>query len=337
MASYKQIAKLTGLSFGTISNVINGKGTVKEENVEKVKFAIEKLEYRPNYQAKALASDKTGLLGVIVPSINDVRETEIFSYMEEFARSRGYRIMLSTSQNSAREEINQCENMLSSQVDCLFIMPYSSENRGYFKRLSEQMKDRIIFINRYLEDVDIPFTVVDNDYAAEEIIRHVYEQGHRSVTFLDLKDREISSIRDRRRGIIKWSARMGVECNMVDAVSTSEDEVAIGYRYAEEAIRNSNLPQLILARDDAMAIGIYSACIHHKVRVPEDVSIVGFGKYYSDYITPKKLTTFNRDFKSLLKQATDMFLAITNGEAEKIERKIFIKGYMEKRDTVSKI
>ena len=82
--------------------------------------------------------------------------------------------------------------MLSSQVDCLFIMPYSSENRGYFKRLSEQMKDRIIFINRYLEDVDIPFTVVDNDYAAEEIIRHVYEQGHRSVTFLDLKDREIS-------------------------------------------------------------------------------------------------------------------------------------------------
>lgn len=337
MASYKQIAKLTGLSFGTISNVINGKRTVKEENVEKVKMAIEKLEYRPNYQAKALASDKTGLLGVIVPSINDVRETEIFSYMEEFARSRGYRIMLSTSQNSAKEEINQCENMLSSQVDCLFIMPYSSENKGYFKRLSEQMKDRIIFINRYLEDVDIPFTVVDNDYAAKEIIGHVYEQGHRSVTFLDLKDREISSIRDRRRGIIKWSEKMGVACNIVEVESASEDEVAIGYRYAEEAIRNSNLPQLILARDDAMAIGIYSACIHHKVQVPEDVSIVGFGKYYSDYITPKKLTTFNRDFKSLLKQATDMFLAITNGEAEKIERKIFIKGYMEKRDTVSKI
>lgn len=59
--------------------------------------------------------------------------------------------------------------MLSSQVDCLFIMPYSSENKEYFRRLSEQMRDRIIFINRYLEDVDIPFTVVDNDYAAMEM------------------------------------------------------------------------------------------------------------------------------------------------------------------------
>lgn len=337
MASYKQIAKLTGLSFGTISNVINGKGTVKAENVEKVNMAIKQLEYRPNYQAKALASDKTWLLGVIVPSINDVRETEIFSYMEEFARSRGYRIMLATSQNSAKEEINQCENMLSCQVDCLFIMPYSSENKGYFQHLSEQMKDRIIFINRYLEDVDIPFTVVDNDYAAEEIIRHVYEKGHRSAAFLDFKDREISSTRDRRKGIIKWSARMGIECNIVDIESTEEDEVAAGYRYAEKAIKNEGLPQLILARDDAMAIGIYSACVDHGVRVPEDVSIVGFGKYYSDYMTPKKLTTFNRDFKSLLKRATDMFLAITNGETENMERRIFIKGYMEKRDTVSKV
>lgn len=137
MASYKQIAERTGLSFGTISNVLNGKGSVKEENVKKVYEAIEELDYRPNYQAKALASDSAKLLGVIVPSINDVRETEVFSYMEEFARSKGYRIMLSTSHNSAKEEKNQCEIMLSSQVDCLFIMPYSSENKEYFRRLSE--------------------------------------------------------------------------------------------------------------------------------------------------------------------------------------------------------
>ncbi len=111
----------------------------------------------------------------------------------------------------------------------------------------------------------------------------------------------------------------------------------IGYQYAEQAIRNQELPKVILARDDAMAIGVYSACMQYQVSVPETVSIVGFGKYYSDYMTPKKLTTFNRDFKSLLKQATDMFLAITNGETEHIQRKIFIKGYMENGATVQKV
>ena len=337
MASYKQIAERTGLSFGTISNVLNGKGSVKEENVKKVYEAIEELDYRPNYQAKALASDSAKLLGVIVPSINDVRETEVFSYMEEFARSKGYRIMLSTSHNSAKEEKNQCEIMLSSQVDCLFIMPYSSENKEYFRRLSEQMRDRIIFINRYLEDVDIPFTVVDNDYAAMEMIQYIYKMGHRKITFLDLKDRGISSVRDRRKGIIRWSAEMNVECEIKEIESTLEDEVIICYQYAEQAIRNQELPKVILARDDAMAIGVYSACMQYQVSVPETVSIVGFGKYYSDYMTPKKLTTFNRDFKSLLKQATDMFLAITNGETEHIQRKNFIKGYMENGATVQKV
>lgn len=98
------------------------------------------------------------------------------------------------------------------------------------------------------------------------------------------------------------------------------------------------LPKVILARDDSIGqLEFYSACMQYQVGVPETVSIVGFGKYYSDYMTPKKLTTFNRDFKSLLKQATDMFLAITNGETEHIQRKIFIKGYMENGATVQKV
>ena len=117
MASYKDLVKLTGLSLGTISNVVQGKGNVKPENKEKVLKAMEDLGYRVDYQARSLASDRTNLIGLVVSDIENVAETKFMMPMETFAEKNNCRIITATSRNDSEREKRNCESMLSSKVD----------------------------------------------------------------------------------------------------------------------------------------------------------------------------------------------------------------------------
>ena len=106
---------------GTVSNVIQGKGNVKEKNKEKVYAAMRQLGYRIDYQARGLATNKTSLIGLIVSNIENIAETKMLMPMETFAENHKCRIITATSRNDSERERRNCEAMLSSKVDGLFI------------------------------------------------------------------------------------------------------------------------------------------------------------------------------------------------------------------------
>ena len=182
MSSYKDIVKLTGLSLGTVSNVIQGKGNVKEKNKEKVYAAMRQLGYRIDYQARGLATNKTSLIGLIVSNIENIAETKMLMPMETFAENHKCRIITATSRNDSERERRNCEAMLSSKVDGLFIFFESLENKEYFRNLAETEKIPIIFLARYLDNCKLPYVAVDNQYAAKSMVDFVYERGHREIT-----------------------------------------------------------------------------------------------------------------------------------------------------------
>lgn len=340
MASYKDLVKMTGLSLGTISNVMQGKGNVRPENKEKVYRAMRELGYRVDYQARSLASDRTYLIGLVVSNIENIAETKIMMPMETFAEKNHCRIITATSRNDSEREKWNCESMLSSKVDGLFIFFESLANEAYFRKLAETEKTPIIFLARYLEGCNIPYAGVDNRYAAKCMVEFVYKKGHRSITYLDVKEENmLSPNRDRRKGVEEECRRLGMEFQLIE-YPTRNDDVTVGYAAAEELILAGRMPRLVFPRDDSFAVGFYNACMKYGVRVPQEVSIVGFGNFYSPCITPMRLTTFDRCFDKVIEAATEIFLQICaarkNGEADaQPAQKVFIRGHMIEGETVA--
>lgn len=340
MASYKDLVNMTGLSLGTVSNVIQGKSNVKQENREKVLKAMKELGYRVDYQARSLASSRTNLIGLIVSNIENVAETKFMMPMETFAEKNNCRIIAATSRNNSERERRNCESMLSSKVDGLFIFFESLANEEYFRNLAKTEKTPIIFLARYLDGCDLPYVGVDNYYAAKCMVDFVYDRGHRSITYLDIAEETmLSPNRSRRNGVEEWCRKKGMKFQLLE-YSTQNDDVSVGYDAAEGLIQRGELPRLVFPRDDSFAVGFYNACMKHGVRVPEDVSIMGFGAFYSKRITPKRISTFDRKFDKAIEAATELYLQIREardkGEDEKkLNRKIFIKGEVIEGETVA--
>ncbi|MCI9306376.1 MAG: LacI family transcriptional regulator [Lachnospiraceae bacterium] len=340
MASYKDLVKLTGLSLGTISNVVQGKGNVKPENKEKVLKAMEDLGYRVDYQARSLASDRTNLIGLVVSDIENVAETKFMMPMETFAEKNNCRIITATSRNDSEREKRNCESMLSSKVDGLFIFFESLANEAYFRMLAKTEKTPIIFLARYLEGCDLPYVGVDNFFAAKCMVDFVYNRGHRNITYLDIiEGAMLSPNRDRRNSVEAECKARGMGFQLFE-YPTQNDDVAVGYDAAESLIRAGKLPKMVFPRDDSFAVGFYNACIKHGVRVPEDVSIMGFGDFYSSRMTPKRISTFDRKFDQVIEAATELYLKIRaarrNGEDESnLKKKVFIKGCVIEGETVA--
>lgn len=342
MASYNDIAKLTGLSLGTISNVMQGKKNVKESSRQKVEQAIEQLGYRVNYQARSLASERGNLIGLVVSTTENIAESSILLPMENFAENHGSRVIWATSRNDKERERKNCEAMLSSKVDCLFVFLQSLENEAYFRHLAETEKTPIILLARYIDGIDMPYAAVDNWYAAQQMVEYVYRKGHRALTYLDIAEESmLSPNRDRRKGVIRECEQMGIACDVI-RFPVGKSDIEVGYQAAERMIQSGTLPKLVFPRDDSFAVGFYSACMRYQVRVPEDVSIMSFGRFYSDYITPKPLSTFDRKFDRVIDTATSLFLEIAGAEkngadGSAIRKKIFVKGSLVEGETVAEV
>ena len=339
MASFKDIAQLTGLSYGTISNVLNKRPGVKEENVNKVREAIDALDYRVNYQARALASDCTKLIGLITSNTNDVADSSMLMPLETFAENVGSRVIWSTSRNDKEREKRNCEALLSSKVDVLFVFFQFLENEEYFRHLSKTEKTPIIFLGRYLEDCNLPYVAVDNEYAAHRMVDYVYSLGHRELVYLDIAESaELSPNKTRRLGVIERCKKLGIKCDVISYQKGKED-ISVGYKAAEEFIKNGNMPKLVFPRDDSFAVGFYNACLRYGVKVPEDVSIMSFGNFYSEKMTPKRLSTFDRRFDMVVDQATRLYLKMKeNGlgaaDMKNSEKKLFVRGSLIEGETV---
>lgn len=346
MASIKDIAMISGLSIGTVSNVIQGKDSVKPENKEKILKAMEQLNYRINYQARSLVSEKSMIIGLVFASPENPTESKMLLKFEDLAQKYGYQILWATTRLSGAREKASCEDMLSRRVDGLFVYSQSLENQEYFKHLAETESTPVILVGRYFNGVDLPHVAVDNRYAASVLVNHLASNGFKRVAYLDVaEEEEISPNRDRRKGIQKYCGEYGIDCDVLRFRRDGSD-YSTGYRAFELLYSENRLPEIVIPRDDTFALGFYSACARYGVSVPDDLSILSYGKMYGDGITPRKLTTYDPEFDKVVEKSFEMFLKLDSLPiAERVaayisegkNNDVFIKGHLVEGETVKNL
>ncbi|MDP9265033.1 MAG: LacI family DNA-binding transcriptional regulator [Chloroflexota bacterium] len=273
----------------TVSRVLNGRGAtaMRPETRRRVVVAARRLGYRPSTVARGLRLQRTMTLGMLVPDITNPFFSSIIKGAEEAARDRGYDLILCNSEDMPEREATYLGVLRARQVDGLLI----ASSRMADATIAELRREGFPFVllNRSsgVEDLAV---VVDNRAAAEAVVAHLARLGHRRVAHI-AGPRTTTTGAERSAGFLAGIRRHDLaqdEELLVEADAFSEDA---GYRAAGALLRARERPTAIFGANDLIAIGALRAARDAELRVPADLSIVGFNDIPLANLLEPALTT----------------------------------------------
>lgn len=303
MVSISDVARHAGVSPTTVSHALSGKRRVSDTLREKVLRAMDELEYVPTRAAQNLALGRSGILALIVPDIAIEYFAELAKSVEQEAVERGYNLMLATTGFDADREARYLEMVASRAVDG--IVYASGASVGITARASLSRGLPLVMVDEELEGVELRTIVSDNEAGGRIVADHLLELGHRRVLEIQGAHQPVSSVHRSRGFASSWMREGG------EVITTSGDYTADGGRAAVEEhldrIRDRAVTA-VFAHNDLMALGAVDALRSHGIRVPEDISVVGFDDISSTHYSVPRLTTVRQDVGALGRLAAQALL-----------------------------
>ena len=324
----KKIAKMTGLSVGTVSNVVNHSINVKEKNRNKVLEVIEKYNYKPNKIASSLVKRKTKNIGFIIPDITNPYFPDILRGVQDFLIRKNYYVFLCNSDGDLKKENAYLDDLVNMWVDGIILDPCTSfRNIDVLKKIQIP----IVLIDRDIRGFKEDIVVVDNENGAYKMTKLLIDNGHKIIVSLH-GPKELSTAISRHNG---WRRAM-------EEKDLFDEELAIwggysittGYDLMEKISKKISRFDAIFASNDVTAIGAIHCLQDNGLKVPEDVSIVGFDDIYlSKYIKPA-LTTFRNYTYKMGEVAADIILDKIESKVKQNQKRVVVKGEVIIRNSV---
>jgi DNA-binding LacI/PurR family transcriptional regulator len=307
-ARMADVASVAGVSHQTVSRVLNGLSKVRPETRDRVLAAIEELGYRRNTAARTLVTRRSGSIGVITADMNHFGPASIMRGLESSSRAAGYSLSLvglpEISATSLREAVDR---VLGQAVEAVVIIVAHQAALALAQSLHIEVP--LVLVEGDLSAT--PLTAgVDQIAGARLATNHLLELGHRSVLHLPGPPDWLEAAA-RREG---WRIALEEHGCPVPAPMVEGDWSSRSGYGAGQAMLAESRPTAVFAANDQMALGLLRALHEAGLRVPEDVSVVGFDDVpESGYFTPP-LTTVRQDFGELGRRIMALVLRILGGE-----------------------
>lgn len=316
MATIKDVAKATGTSITTVSRVINNSGYVSQKTREKVLEAIEELKYTPNALARGLVTDITKSIGLIVPDITSPYFSEIAKCIEKVASQYNYTIFLCNTNWDIEREKMYLNEFYQRRVDGI-IYAIFRENEEISKLLSELGIPTLV-LEKTKEQKNIKSIDIDNIHAGKIATDFLINKGNRKIGFIGGKS-HVNVSKYREYGYIDALKENGIKINE-DRIVYSDFNIKGGYEAIKEfKNRNIEIDSLFLA-SDLMAIGAMNFLNQNRIKVPEDISIIGFDNIELSSIMQPSLTTVNLPIKEIAELAIKKIMKMIYKTDEKIKK-----------------
>lgn len=266
------VARLAKVSIATVSRTINHVPTVNPKMAKRVREAIRELNYFPNTQARALVSGRSGLLGLIVSEITNPFFPELIQGFEDVAVEHGYEILIGST-NYEPERMQRCiRRMMERNAEGVAVMTFGIE-----QPLLNQLADRhipLVFVDVAPEKPGISLLRVDYHHGIRQGVQHLAALGHRSIGFVTGPLR-LHSARSRLSAFEQSLEECGLPIEkrlIVEGDHTMEGGIAA----AERLLAEKRRPTAVLCSNDMLAIGVLHRVTRAGLRVPDDMSIIGF-------------------------------------------------------------
>lgn len=302
-ASLRSLGEYLSLSPATISLVLNnapGVRSIPQETRARVVEAAAKFEYRPSFYARSLRKRQSFLVGVLVPALNDSYTTQVLAGVENLLIEEGY-FYLTASHLRKPDLIEEYSLMLlDRQVEGLIMID---------TQLTHNMRLPIVAVAGHREIEGVTNVALDHQRAAELMLRHLYKLGHRKIAFM--RGGGHSSDADER-----WKSLMDVAAELRLAVlpeltvqlKSREVTPELGLDPTRELLSRGVYFTALVCYNDLAAIGAIRVIREHGLRVPEDISVIGFDDIESASYNTPSLTTIHQPLKQMGEVAAHILL-----------------------------
>ncbi len=294
MTTIKDVAKLAGVSISTVSRVINESKPVSPESRRKVLNAIEVLGYEPNEVARSLVTKKSNLIGVIVDDIGNHYVSQIIRGIEEIGRMYNYDIILCSSYGDAKTEIKFLQLLRTKQAEGVILVSeiLNNEIQDHIK----VFKNNFVYINRYYNLPDLPTISIDNKNASKMMMEHLINEGHKKILYVTQeKDLDLTFEKEKLESYLQAIEAIN---STPFTYSIENHKIYGGYKAGPDiwSMVKENEITAVYCCQDELAIGLMNYLRDKNIRVPEDLSVVGFGDISVSAIYRPSLTTIRQPY-----------------------------------------
>ncbi|PZE21658.1 LacI family DNA-binding transcriptional regulator [Paenibacillus xerothermodurans] len=330
-ATIYDVAREAGVSIAAVSQVLNGKGKISEERRNEIFRVMAKLNFQPSVIAAALTGKKTYTLGLLVPDISNPFFAEIARAVEDQVHGLGYSLMICSTDNKDDRLERYLTLLQQKSVDAVIIGTGIQDTQMLAPLLSKGMPTAMIA--RETPNMDVT-TVVANDFAGgAAAARHLLALGHTHIAVVAERSRVRSSL-ERIRGVRHTLVEAGLSLPD-DLVKYSGDALIKDGKYkAMELLQCEEAPTAIFCCNDLLAIGALQAAKDLSIRVPEDLSIVGFDNTILAAVADPPLTTVAQPTDVMCKTVVELLMQQLKHQSP-VNRRIVLEPELVARQSTS--
>lgn len=313
MTTIKDVARIAGVSVATVSRVANNATGVSNKTKVKVSAVMENLGYTPNANARALVTQKSTVIGVVIPDLTDPFFALLASGVERVARQENVQLLLSTGLVDEKSERDAINVLLERQCSAMVVHSKKladEEMVNFCKKIPG-----LILINRYIEEIYHRCIWLDNFEGGKLVARHLLALKHQSFACIS-SQYKIDDPSLRLKGFQKELNFAGYEVDR-ELIAYGKPDLKGGEMAAQKLLASNKKFTALFVYNDAMAIGAMSTLEDNGYRVPIDISVIGFDDVLLSQYSKPRLTTLNYPIEEMAVQAANIAMKLAKSEIVK--------------------
>ena len=335
MSTIKDIAKRTGLSIATVSKYING-GNVLERNRTLIADAIEALDYRVNIAARVLKTQRTMIVGVLLPMLTTPFFSTICALIETHLKKEGYSIIVCGYYDDPKEEMEKLLFLINQNVDGILLVPQSitADEISNIKELHEH-KIPFVLMDRYIPEYECDRVLVDNSSATYGAVEQFIINCHRRIGII-IGPPEISTAYERRLGYERVHQDYSIPIDP-SLIRIGDYSIGSGYSAMSELLDMDAPPTAVIGTNHEMTVGAITLAYERKMHIPDDISFIGYDEIQLTKIMNPPITVVMQPITDIARHTAGILLKRMHGDDTPFPQVLRLKSELLLHESIKKL
>jgi len=317
----KDVAAVLGISISTVNAALQNRSDISKATRARVLKKARDLGYRPNWVARSLVTQKTQIIGVVVPDLSRSFFSQVIKGIDLVASAAGYHLLLCNTDEDPTREDEEVSTLIGRQVDGLIIGSAHPPGESTVWRRLEQCGVPIVLVDRWFSKTN--FVGGDDEQIGFLATQHLIQQGYRRIAHI--RGPNISTAIGRLNGYKKALRKHKMPIKRGYIREARYHTEAGGYGATEDLLRLSSPPDAIFAASDPIAVGALDAMQKNGLSLPADIGLIGVGNMqYGQYLTVP-LSTVDQQRIEIGSKAASLLIDLITGKAKGNTRPVLIE------------
>lgn len=323
IVTLKKMAFELGLSIATVSRALNDNSNISAATKDLVKAYASKVKYAPNLFAKGFRSHKSNIIGVIIPNIEHRFTATLLRGIIFNAELNGYKVIICESNNSELKQAELLETMIQFGVDGV-LLSLTKKTKNVDKILEMMHHIPLILFDRISAKVPCTQIVIDDEDAAFKAVEHLINLGKKRIAIL--KESDTSNVSERRyQGYLRALRKHNLEFDENIVLSSEDLSIEEGRRQTSILLSLQTKPDGVFTIIDEAGIGVIKELKKNKIKIPEEIAVVGFSNSIFSTIVNPKLTSIDQPGNRIGEIAVKYLIEEINNEGSVSHKTVEIK------------